>query len=143
LIELNQGPQLDLFLRENPDLANSKLCNNSTNTICRATYLGYMDCVILLVKHGVDVNHCSQGGRSPLMWAAYRNHTHIIDYLLENGADTTIRDETGLNAFEMAVTLVNYEAALLLRTKAGMDTPPEERKMYVEKGGEVIGNLYR
>lgn len=78
------------------------------------------------------------------MWAAYRNHQHVIDYLLDNGADYSIRDETGLNAFEMATTLVNYESALVLRQKAKMDTPPEERKaLYVEKGGKVENGLYR
>ena len=48
------------------------------------------------------------------MWAAYKNNASMIDYLLENGADVNIRDVTGLNAFEMAVTLVNYQAALIL-----------------------------
>jgi ankyrin repeat protein len=68
----------------------------------------------------------------------------MIDYLLENGADTSIRDVTGLNAFEMAVTLCNYEAALMLRQRAGMDTPPEQREeLYIMTGGEVVNTLYR
>lgn len=79
------------------------------------------------------------------MWAAYRNHAHIIDFLLENGADTQLRDgSTNLNAFELAVTLVNYEAAYLLREKAGMDTPKENRAaLFDEIGGEVVDGLYR
>ena len=78
------------------------------------------------------------------MWAAYRNNTKMIDYLLENGADTSIRDVTGLNAFEMAVTLCNYEAALMLRQRVGMDTPPEQREeLYIMTGGEVVNTLYR
>lgn len=115
LIETDADVQLDLFLKEHPEYVNSKLSNNSTNTMCRATYLGYKNCVVVLVKYGADVNHCSDNGRSPLMWAAYRNHRNIIDYLLENGADTTIHDQTGLDAFELATTLVNYEAALILK----------------------------
>ena len=122
-IERNQDGELEQFLRAHPELANSKLCNESTNTMCRASFLGYKNIVVLLVKHGADVNHCSQNGRSPLMWACYRNHTHVIDFLLESGADVSIRDSTGLNAFEMAVTIVNYESALMLRQRAAQDTP--------------------
>jgi len=78
------------------------------------------------------------------MWAVYRNHTHIIDFLLENGADVNIRDNTGLNAFELATTLVHYQSALMLRQRAGMDTPKEKRKeLYDEFGGHVINGLYR
>ena len=78
------------------------------------------------------------------MWAAYRNNTAMIDFLLENGADITIRDCTTLNAFEMAVTLCNYEAALMLKQRCGMDTPKDKREeMYVETAGQVINTLYR
>jgi ankyrin repeat protein len=42
------------------------------------------------------------------MWAVYRNHTHVIDFLLENGADVNLCDDTGLNAFELATTIVHY-----------------------------------
>jgi uncharacterized protein len=114
-IEKHQEAQLDAFLKAHPELVDSKLCNDSTNTMCRATFLGYKNIVLILLKHGANVNLCSQNGRSPLIWAAYRNHVNVIDLLLENGADTSIRDQAGLNAFEMATTLVNYEAALMLR----------------------------
>ena len=44
----------------------------------------------------------------------------------------------------MATTLVNYESALILRQKAKMDTPPEERKaLYDDIGGKVVSGLYR
>ena len=144
-IEKNQDGKLSAFLEEHPEMVNSKLCNNSTNTMCRACFLGYKNIVIILIKKGADVNQCSSNGRSPLMWAAYRNHAHVIDYLLENGADTEIRDSaTKLNAFELAVTLVNYEAAHILRERAGMDTPKEQRTpLYDEIGGEVVDELYR
>lgn len=91
-IERNQDGQLDEFLRLHPEMVNSKLCNESTNTMCRACFLGYKNIVVILVKYGADVNQCSQNGRSPLMWAVYRNHTHVIDFLLDNGADVDIRD---------------------------------------------------
>ena len=68
----------------------------------------------------------------------------MIDYFLENGADINKRDVTGLNAFEMAVTLVNYESALLLYQRAGMMTPPEQREeLYVTIGGKNVNTLYR
>lgn len=125
-------------------MVNSKLCNDSTNPMCRATFLGYKNIVVILMKHGADVNQCSENGRTPLMWAAYRNNFRTMDFLLENGADTSIRDKTGLNAFEMATTLVNYECALMLKQRAGMDTPKEERQaLYDDNGGQVVNGLYR
>ena len=79
--------------------------------------------MILLLKYGADINIKSSNGRTPLMWAAYRDHIHLVDLLLDSQADTSLTDDDGLNAFEIAVICVNYETARLLYKKAGMDTP--------------------
>lgn len=44
----------------------------------------------------------------------------------------------------MAVTIVNYESALMLRQRANQDTPVADRKaLYDDNGGHVINSLYR
>jgi ankyrin repeat protein len=57
-----------------------------TNPMCRAAYLGHQNIAAILLKYGGDINLRSSEGRTPLMWAAFRNNTQIAKYLLENGA---------------------------------------------------------
>jgi len=132
------------LLEEHPDYVNTPLCNGSTNGICRASFLGYKNIVNLLLKYGADINLRSSNGRSPLIWAAFREHLDLIDLLLDSGADTSIRDQDGLDAFEVAVIQVNYKAARMLYKKANMITPLEERKeKFVDPAGTVVGQYYR
>lgn len=54
------------------------------------------------------------------MWACFRENIDMIDFLLENGADTTLEDEKGNNCLDLAVIRMNYKTALYLVQKAKM-----------------------
>jgi ankyrin repeat protein len=54
--------------------------------MCRAAYLGFKNIVALLLAHGADINIRSSDGRSPLMWAAFRNNVKMAEFLLDSGA---------------------------------------------------------
>ena len=62
------------MLQKYPQLANCEFYNGTTNPICRATYLGHRNIVILLVKYNCDINKRSSDLRTPLMWAAFRDN---------------------------------------------------------------------
>jgi ankyrin repeat protein len=45
-----------------------------TNAICRASYLGHQNIAAILLKNGADIDLRSSDGRTPLMWAAFKNN---------------------------------------------------------------------
>lgn len=102
--------------------------NGTTNPICRAGYLGFMNIASLLLKAGADVNQRSSDGRTPLMWAAFRNNEKMCNFLLENGADMHLEDNTGWNAMDITIIKMNYEAALALKRRGLV---PKDTEMYL------------
>ena len=107
------------MLKNNPKLAKCSFYKGVTNPMCRATYLGHRNIVGLLLKFGADVNHRSSDERTPLHWAAFRDNTQLIEFLLDNGADRTLVDKDGWNALDLAIIRINYQAARIL-SKAGL-----------------------
>ncbi len=96
-------------------MVNTPLVEKMTNPICRASYLGHIPMVAMLLKYGADVNLPSSEGNTPLMWAAFRNNYKLTQFLLENGADIALESHDGNNAMDMAVIRMSYEVARLLR----------------------------
>lgn len=68
----------------------------------------------LLVEAGSDVNALDEQGYSPLIVAAKKNQTEIIDFLRKNGADTTLKNSFGENALHFAELRNNSDAIQLL-----------------------------
>lgn len=66
-----------------------------------------------LVACGANVN-AKAGALSapPLHWAARYGYVYIVDYLLEHGADPTLKDEQGFNLLHLAVTSSNIMLVL-------------------------------
>ena len=85
--------------------------------MCRASFLGHKNIILLLLSHGADINIRSSDGRSGLLWAAYRNKIEVMELLLDNGADLHLEDNKGWNALDIAVMRMNYKAALFLKRK--------------------------
>ncbi|KAK5949035.1 E3 ubiquitin-protein ligase mib1 [Knufia fluminis] len=57
-----------------------------------AAYQGRIECVRILVEEaGVDVNVVGEFGGTPLMRACWGGHPEIVQYLLDAGADMTLR----------------------------------------------------
>ncbi len=110
-----------------PDYVNTTLVENTTNPICRASYLGHQNIASLLLKHGADINMRSSDGRTPLMWAAFRNNKKMCEYLLDQGADITLEDNQGWNALDLCIIKMNYDCALVLKRRG---LQPRDRDMY-------------
>jgi hypothetical protein len=55
-----------------------------------------------MLAAGADPNQTSQGGQTPLILAIVSGNLHLVQLLLDAGADPSHRDHTGLNAIEWA-----------------------------------------
>jgi len=96
---------------------NTTLVENTTNPICRASYLGHQKLCALLLKYGADINLRSSDGRTPLMWTSFRNNAKMCEFILDNGADLLMEDNQGWNALDIAIIRMNYDAALVLKRR--------------------------
>jgi ankyrin repeat protein len=108
---------------------NAPLVENVTNAICRSAFLGYKNIASLLLRHGADINLRSSDGRTPLIWAAFRNNHDIVAFLLDNGAQLDLEDNMGWNALDVAIIRMNYESALILRNRGLV---PRDKDMYAK-----------
>lgn len=53
---------------------------------------GHLEVVELLHARGVDLSAGPHSNQTALHLAAFRDHMHVVRYLVENGADTAVRD---------------------------------------------------
>jgi hypothetical protein len=83
----------------------------------------------LLLKYGADINLRSSDGRTPLHWAAFRNNTAMVEFLLDNGSDMTIEDEKGWNPMDLCIVKMNYDCALILKRRG---LKAREKEVYAD-----------
>ena len=75
------------------------------------------------LEQGLDVNEADDGGRTPLMMAAFDGITEVVALLLEHGARVDQRDGTGRTALMYASSGPFYETVeLLLQHGASVNT---------------------
>ncbi|RXG32334.1 ankyrin repeat domain-containing protein [Leeuwenhoekiella marinoflava] len=68
-----------------------------------------------LIDKGLDVDHKNKGGKTPLLLAVENNQFDSVQLLLENGADTSVKDKSGNSIFHIAlIDKVCYEVFDLL-----------------------------
>ena len=99
---------------------------SSTITLTSAVTSGDESAVSALLANGADVNETSSGGRTPLILAVINGHTHIVQRLVQAGADPQQRDNLGLNAIEWAQRRGLSEALDILTNPQRASTPPKK-----------------
>jgi ankyrin repeat protein len=68
-----------------------------------------IDTVMLLVKHGADVNAAGQFGWTALHAAAYQGLTDVIEFLVSKGADINRMDAFGQTPLSIALAVVTVD----------------------------------
>jgi ankyrin repeat protein len=63
---------------------------------------GHLQIVQFLMAHGAKVNALSPSETTPLMMAVGSNNDELIKYLLDNGADLSLRNHEGYTAIDVA-----------------------------------------
>ena len=66
----------------------------------------------MVKKFKADVNFKTTAGETPLMAAAKRDKIEVVQFLLDNDANTDVISTTGLTALDYAILQGNYECAL-------------------------------
>lgn len=90
--------------------------------LCVATAYGNLPILSCLVENGADINAATNSvrGHTPLMFAVHENHIDAVNYLLDQGADVNVQQESGYTALHIAAA-TGYFNALRCLIKHGAD----------------------
>ena len=95
--------------------------DDGINALVYASTYNNEEMVKFLLEKGADANTVCEIenehtdiASTPLMNAAYRGNTNIINMLLENGADINYTTDFGMTALMMAASFNQFEAAKVL-----------------------------
>lgn len=106
------------ILLQKPELVNQTISDDGKSTpATRAAFLGKSHILLVLIKHGVDLNITGANGISALMWAAGRGHLDTCKLLVEFGANLQQTGIFEMNAADMAVLYGYYNTAFYLRSR--------------------------
>ncbi|KAL9131206.1 MAG: hypothetical protein Q9217_000808 [Psora testacea] len=99
--------------------------SSGAQAIHQAATHGYLDVVKLLVDKGDHVDVVNEDNVTPLMLAAQKGHTHVVQYLLEQHASiNNARNGSGIRAIHQAAQGGHYHIVeMLLNNGAEYDVP--------------------
>ena len=101
-------------------IGNQKIQNivsESPSDLAIAISKGEIETVKNLIESGTKVNK-KLNGLTPLMYAARYNKVEIINYLLQKGADSSIKDSQGFTALQYAELSNAYDAIAILKSSS-------------------------
>ncbi len=101
---LSGEPALLEAAQEMIDEAEDSICLPSRNK-------DVLECMTLLLDHGANVDALSPQGHTALHLMVKRAHPDAVRLLLARGANPTIRDTSGKNAFDYAQQPAEYDSA--------------------------------
>ena len=111
---------------------------SSTIPLTNAVTSGDESAVSALLADGADVNETTSGGQTALILAVIFGHTHIVQQLVQAGANPEQRDNLGLNAIEWAQRRGLTEALDILTNPRRASTPPRKLVINFEQR-EIAG----
>ena len=87
---------LKLFIQKSPNVTDLKGYKGRTPLVA-ASKNGHLSIVkyLLSLHPQIDIDSQENDGSTPLIWATYKNHTNIVELLLLEGANATIKDNSG------------------------------------------------
>lgn len=113
--------ELLAFYKEFPDWAGQpceidRPNNYSDFPIHVAATRGRIDEIEILLLSGANINERGEAGSTPLGNAVEQGHSSAVRYLLEHGADTTIANDDGDTALDLAEYFGDREVIELLHS---------------------------
>lgn len=102
----------------NPPTITKGIENVDISSFCKAIVKGDYDMVKSLIDLGEDVNQKALG-MTPAMFAARYNRAEILELLIENGADLTLRSNRGFSVKKYAELSNATDALSVLESAIG------------------------
>ena len=112
---------VDTFTHQEVEFIPGKV-QGDTASLFSAVHSGNIDGIILAVESGIDINAQDDRGATPLHIAAFRGEVEIAEYLLSEGADTTITNIDGLTALQTAEYVRHAMMVIVLSQASGIDS---------------------
>jgi len=118
-----EQPRIAAHLLENPQV-HIHMRNREGNTVLHeAAKIGDIESVRKLLTKGAQVNAHNNYNSTPLIEAAANGHLAVVEYLIDNGGNPTLKDRHGLRAYDWAHRRGHPRVAALLTDEAD----PEQR----------------
>lgn len=133
-LEFDNQHLLKLLIEKNVDRAS---CLSKTVLLFSAIERKKNNCVQWLIEFGgVNINGADPYGRTPLMFAAYKNY-EIAKFLLEKGAEQDLKDKFGKTARDYAFDSKNDQMKELFVIQ-GKNQADANKVCYLRKGTERV-----
>lgn len=119
---LGAGADTSLATNDDPRSAGRIINENSGKTtplmaaagvgwreeVSRGRVADAIEAVKLLLAKGGKINDANQGGDTPLHGAAYRGSPELVEFLLKQGANPTLKNGRGFTALDIATGQPDY-----------------------------------
>jgi len=120
LISLLQGAESGMIALPWPaDAPYAPTDKEADAALITAAAYGDIGTVVVLCRHGVNVNAANDRGATALISAVFYNHPDVAKVLLEHKADQSIKDRYGKTALDYAVDYQYAEIVGLLQSYSG------------------------
>lgn len=92
----------------------------STGLLIASFSLQHMDLIYIkyLIKNGANINAQDKNGDTILHVAIKRKNEAVIDYLLEQDLNASIKNNLGITAYDLARNIPNHSLAVKLKKKS-------------------------
>ena len=80
--------------------------------------MGSADCAEILVGAGGNVNPLTKSGKTPLHMGAEAGMIDFVKFIMQAGADATLRDQKAQTAYDLAKKGGHKEIMVMVKTKA-------------------------
>ncbi|OAF69856.1 hypothetical protein A3Q56_02387 [Intoshia linei] len=106
-----------------------------TNPLIIAANCGNLIVVKLLVKNGVNVNSCEMdGGMTALMAAVISGYENVVEYLISEGADTSVKINDNRT---LLIEAVKNNHLNIVKFLLNLDVKKNNQPHYLNKSGEM------
>lgn len=92
---------IKLLLQHNADI-HIKTNDGCTVLHSMAAWGNSNKCIEYFIEQGLDINETDMGGNTPLHTALFRNNIECVKFLIDNGANTEIKNNRGYTIGEYA-----------------------------------------
>jgi ankyrin repeat protein len=96
--------------------------NGGWNALHLAAFVGDRDLIeLVLANTTFDINSVNEGGNTPVLIVLICNHPHIVQTLVDKGADLSIVDNDGWNVLHWAARNGNFDLIELVLVNTTID----------------------